>query len=131
MRRTAILLPAGLFLTALLASAAGCGRAKPQPANAELARETLRTALETWKQGESPDSLRSGTTPIHVADQDWTRGAQLLDYQIDLRDQMFGGALRCQVKLSLQDPRGKKRIKKAIYSIATEEVIFIAREDDK
>jgi len=120
------------FLTLLLlATFAFCGCAKNKPkANPDVARETLRVALDSWKKGQPPDALNDRDPPILVTDHEWRGGFALLEYKIAAKDQLFGSDLRCQVELSLQNPKGKTISKKATYSVGTNRVLTIVREDD-
>jgi len=119
----------GLFL--LTWSLAGCGAARPQPADPEVARPALRTALDAWKDGQTPQSLQARQPPIHVADREWAGGARLVSYEIAPKDELFGSDLRCQVRLTLRDRKGKERSKKATYSVGTRETLTVVREDDE
>jgi hypothetical protein len=108
---------------------AGCGKARPK-ANADLARETLRVALDAWKKGQLVDALQDLSPPIHVTDHEWREGFALLEYKISDKDQLFGPGLRCQVRLSLRNPRGKTVNKQATYTVGTNNALMIVREDD-
>jgi hypothetical protein len=108
-----------LFLTVALLASPGCGKTRKPPANAGVARETLRTALDAWKKGEPVESLQGRTPPILVADHEWKAGFELLNYKVSEKDQLFGSDLRCQVKLSLRNPKGKTLDKQATYSVGT------------
>ena len=80
--------------------------------------------------GQTPQSLQARQPPIHVADREWAGGARLVSYEI-WKDQLFGSDLRCQVRLTLRDPKGKERSKKATYSVGTREALTVVREDDE
>ncbi len=51
--------------------AIGCSNSPNAPVNAAKARETLQTALESWKSGEPATALESRTPPIYIIDQEW------------------------------------------------------------
>jgi hypothetical protein len=119
----------GLLLAGTLAGTLGCAASAPAPPDTEIAHETLRTALDAWKSGETPEALRDRKPTIFVADHEWTGGVRLLDYQVDAKDVTFGPSLRCQVQLSIQDKRGKTRRKKAVYSVSTHQILSVVRED--
>lgn len=74
--------------------------------------------------------MKQRDPPIHVADSEWRRGFVLLDYEVTANDQHFGSDLRCQVQLSLRNLKGKTLRKKATYSVCTNNVLTIVREDD-
>jgi hypothetical protein len=115
----------------LLFPAGGCGRDRPVPADADVARTTLRTSLEAWKNGDPPDSLTKRTPPIYVAEREWKNGARLANYEVDPNDQLFGADLRCNVWLTMQDANGRERKKKATYSVGTNNKLTVVREDDE
>jgi hypothetical protein len=123
--------PAAVLLLLGGLAAAGCGPARPKPADAAVARETLLVALEAWKGGASPESLQGREPPVYVAEREWRGGARLTGYEVDPNDQLFGPDLRCRVKLSLEGPGGKMRTKRATYSVGTNEKLTVVREDDE
>jgi len=127
-RQLAIVIATSALLVGLGSS--GCGKARPK-ADADLARETLRMALDAWKKGQPADSLKDRSPPINVADHEWRGGFALLDYRVAEKDQHFGSDLRCQVELSLRNPKGKTLTKKATYSVGTNNALIVVREDDE
>src|SRR6059058_3092357 len=97
----------------------GCGGAsKPQPADPEQARTALRVALDAWQQGGAAESLKDRRPALIVVDYEWRSGYRLVRYQLE-KDEPLGADLRCHVKLSLQNNRGKSVQKTAIYSVGT------------
>ena len=127
MRRTTMLLAGIVFLAALGIS--GCGKSRPK-ADADLARGTLREALDAWKKGQPKEVLQDRIPPIHVTDHEWGDGFALLDFKVSEKDQLFGPGLRCQVQLSLRNPKGKTVNKMATYTVATNNALTVVREDD-
>ena len=119
----------GIFLLASSLSPLGCARSKPK-ADPDVARETLRVALDSWKKGQSADALTEHSPPILITDHEWRGGFTLLEYDVSPKDQLFGPHLRCQVQLSLQNPKGKTLKKKATYSVGTSRGLTVVREDD-
>jgi hypothetical protein len=107
----------------------GCAKKRPR-ADAEVARQTLRVALDAWKKGQPIDALKDGDPPISVADHEWSDDYKLMDYKVSEKDQLFGSDLRCQVQLSLRSPKGKELKKKATYSVGTNNALTVVREDD-
>ncbi len=86
----------------------GCGASSVAHAvDPPRARDALKTALDTWKGGQTPDSLKSSSTPITVQDLDWAGGAKLVDYQILDDGKALDANLSVRVKLVL-DGRDKK-----------------------
>jgi hypothetical protein len=119
-----------LFLAWAPLSLVGCnGPAQPKPADPAQARQALHLTLESWQKGEVPRSLKEREPPIQVVDHQWRSGYQLVRYQFGA-DGPMGANLRCQVQLSLKNPKGKPLHKKAIYSVGTSPVLTVVREED-
>jgi hypothetical protein len=89
----------------------------------------LRVALDTWKKGAAPGSLKEGEPSIQIVDHQWRSGYQLIRYQVG-NDRPLGANLRCQVQLALKNPKGKSLQKKAVYSVGTSPVLTVVREED-
>jgi hypothetical protein len=117
-----------LFLPALI-GLSGCAKSHPK-ADADTARETLRTVLAAWKKGDSIDALHGRSPSIYVTDFQWRGRFALLNYEVSPKDQLLGPHLRCQVDLSLRNPKGKTVKKKATYSVGTNGELTVVREDD-
>jgi hypothetical protein len=107
----------------------GCwGPSRANPVDASLARESLKVALDHWKQGEDPKLLQSSATPMVARDFDWDSGAKLLDYQI-LDDKEEDANLRVQVKITLsQQGKSKAVEKKASYVVGTSPSVTVFRD---
>jgi hypothetical protein len=118
-----------ILLTVALAADDGC-RAGPRRAalvDEELARQSLREVLETWKNGGSLEALRQNS-PIVAQDMDWRTGSVLLRYEILGEGKNDDANLRCPVKLTLRDQRGREVKKQVTYIIGTDPVITVFRE---
>ena len=102
----------------VIASAAGCGGANA-PVDAEAARETLRTALESWKRGDKADALQSASPPIYVIDQEWQSGAKLKDYQLTGDGEVMDASLFCPVKLTVRTASGGEATKTVTFVVST------------
>jgi hypothetical protein len=98
---------AALALLATLPMAGCSGSSRAHAVDPPRAREALKTALDHWKSGQTPDSLTSSSTPMTVQDFDWSGGARLVDYRIIDDGQAYDANLRVRVKLVLDGP-GKK-----------------------
>ena len=98
---------------ALALTMTGCAKKRPR-ADADVARTTLRTALDAWKKGEPIDALKERDPPVTIVDHEWRDDFKLMDFKVSEKDQLFGSDLRCQVQLSLRSPKGKE-LKKKIY----------------
>ncbi|HMF11011.1 MAG TPA: hypothetical protein VKE94_01860 [Gemmataceae bacterium] len=128
MTRRLTMLLAGIACLLVLGMS-GCGKARPK-ADPHVARDTLRAALDAWKTGQPADALQARDPPIHVTDHEWRNGFALLEYEVSEKDQLFGPALRCQVQLTLRNPKGKPVNKNATYSVGTNNALTVVREDD-
>src|SRR5882762_1476053 len=103
----------------------GCGGAsKPQPADPEQARMALRVALDVWQKGGAAESLKDRRPALIVVDYEWRSGYRLVRYQVE-KDEPLGADLRCHVKLSLQNNRGKSVQKTAVYSVGTSPALTV------
>jgi hypothetical protein len=120
-----------ILLCGAILATTGCGTGRPQPADRNVARETLQRSLQAWKNGEPAVALQNAEPSITVADREWAVGTKLLDYRIDGKDQLFGADLRCTVYLTLDGgARSQPRKKKATYSVGTGETLTVVRTDD-
>jgi hypothetical protein len=113
----------------VFATAIGCGGGTPKtlPVDATKAREALNTALDAWKQGQTPDSLQKLTPPVNVLDADWVNGAKLTAYTVTSEGVVADNKLSIPVALTLQDSRGAKVEKSVIYIVATSPSLSILR----
>jgi len=126
---TRIPCPGWLFCCALSLcfSIAGCGK-RNAPAEPELARTSLETALGAWKSGESPDALAKRTPPITMADFSWKAGQKLTDFRLSGEPANDGVNLHFQVELTLVSPQGATVNEKVGYIVGTHPLITIFRE---
>jgi hypothetical protein len=116
-----------LALTAALT--AGCGPGLQAPADSGRAEQTLRTTLDAWQRGDTPESLRKATPPITVADVDWAGGYRLTGYQVQGAGDRSGVDLRFAVTLTLKDPKGKTVQKSTAYVVGTNPALTVVRND--
>jgi hypothetical protein len=111
-----------LCVSAALAGALalGCSHGfNNAPVDPGKARETLRTALESWKNGDKVDALQSADPPIYVIDMEWGEGTQLKDYQVLSEGEEKDAHLFCPVKLTVRGPGGKEARTDVVYIIST------------
>jgi hypothetical protein len=126
-RRFALFVLAGV----VLAGAAGPGCSfGPQnaPVKAPLARETLRKALDSWKQGDKAEALQKASPPVYVIDPEWQGGAVLKDYQVIGEGEEKDAHLFCQVKLTVRSSRGREATTQATYVISTAPNLTVSRK---
>lgn len=115
-------------LMMLLIMLSGCGGGVPHPVQPDVARKTLSQMLESWKKGETPDSLQQAATKIVVQDMDWTAGQSLVSYEILGDDQAVGANLVTKVKLRLRDKEGQSSEKTVTYHVGTSPVLTVFRD---
>ena len=98
------------------------------------AREALKAALDGWKNGETPKSLESSSTPIVVQDFDWMAGAKLSNYEIIDEGKAEDANLRVRVNLTLSGGRAsgasqpKTAEKKVWYLVTTSPKVTVFRD---
>jgi hypothetical protein len=72
-----------IILTLVGFASAGCSIVPPTPAPKEEALSTLKSALEAWQKGETPDDVEKSALHISVTDPDWKEGKRLTKFEID------------------------------------------------
>jgi hypothetical protein len=105
--------------------ATGCNSDSQQ--DLDLVRDSVIAGLETWKNAEPVNVLRSRSPPIEFYDDDWQRGARLIDYELTKTYRDTDGAPRCAVSMDIQS-RGKSRTIKVTYQANTSSKIVIPRD---
>jgi hypothetical protein len=100
-----------------VAFATGCSDPRANtPVDASMARDALKTALESWKRGNDVKSLQASSTPMIVQDFDWMGGMSLIDYRIIDEGQSLDANLSVPVKLTLSGGKAKKKsLEKTVY----------------
>jgi hypothetical protein len=114
----------------LILALSGCSSSRAHAVDQPRAREALKTALDRWKQGDSPKSLASSATPMTVQDLEWEGGAKLIDYQIVDDGQPADANLRVKVRLTTSGTRagGKNSEKTVSYLVTTSPSITVFRD---
>jgi hypothetical protein len=121
-----------VLATLLLPGCADASRA--HAVNEPTARDALKTALDGWKNGKTPASFASDSSPMIVQDLEWSSGAKLLDYQLVDDGKAYDANLRIQVKLSLAGadakaaPATKKTEKTVWYLVGTSPKVTVFRD---
>lgn len=127
MQRKRRTMPGPLWVLALgLLLPLGCGQ--PPMADSAKARSALSFALESWKNGDSPDKLHSMKNPIFCNDDDWSAGMKLRSYKMADNDDYFGRSCRITVQLELTNKENAPMQKKINYVIDTGAAVVIVRE---
>jgi hypothetical protein len=120
---------AALLFLVLAAALAGC-RPGGQAADPDRARAVLREVLDAWHNGETPVALRGRSPAITVKEPKWQAGHRLLDYQLVGDGCPAGFDWQGTVRLSLQDPAGKKQQEQAVFTVSTAPALVVVRSDD-
>lgn len=121
--------PAWLLSAMLLIALPGCadGRRSP-PVKVDVARDTLRAALDKWLSGATPDSLQKESPSIVVQDFDWSGGAKLVAFEVLDGDEPVDANLVARVKLTLQTKDGAPAEKTVTYIVGTSPVLTVFRD---
>ncbi len=112
------------FIGVLLA--AGCSSSVSQGYSPQQAKETLVTALEAWKSGDTK-SLSERNPPIRFSDDDQIAGAQMIEYQLELRTIL--PFQNVKVELVLRDNQGQTLRKTAVYQVGLKPGRTVLRSD--
>ncbi len=131
MLRLGVFSSIGALSCSLLLAGCGSGPYQSAPVDADLARETLMSVMESWKNGETVESLKEDTPAIVVQDFDWVGGMKLLDYEVVDDGKPESANLIARVKLSLEDREGMKSEKTVIYVVGTAPVLTVFRDMSK
>ena len=117
------------LVAALAVVFAGCsGSPHSDPVDTDRARETLKLALDGWKNGEPPSALKDGSPSITVQDLDWLAGAKLVDYEVAGEGKAVASNLRVPVKLTIRPKQGKDVKKSVSYIIGTSPILTVFRD---
>lgn len=129
-RLTFRILQLGCML-ATVTALSGCGPSpgSPYKLNRELALDSLKLFMETWRDQGSLAALKDRQPSIVGKDADWNKGAKLLAFTISPDGRDDGTNLYVDVQLDLQTSSGEKRQKTIRYVVGTEPVVSIFRED--
>src|ERR1043166_4047521 len=105
----------------------GCSRGLDPDADVDVADSALRTGLDAWKSGKTPDDLEKGQPSIIMNEDDWRGGKKLLDFKME-KGALSGRQVRCKVRIKLQAKDGKTTERDAFYIIDTTPRIVIVRD---
>ena len=125
--RTSPLRAALVALAGLLAGCSGGGGGTAGPVDSAQAREALKTALDGWKKGVTPESFSTASPPMTVQDMDWMAGAKLVDYRLADDGKEFGVNLHVPVALTLRTLQGKEVKKSVSYVVGTSPIVTVFR----
>ena len=106
----------------------GCGPSGNAPVNVDIAKQTLQTTLEKWKNGDEITSLQKASPSIVVQDMDWTSGAKLIKFEILSDPKPMDANLIAKVKLKLSDANGQESEKDVTYMVGTAPALTVFRD---
>lgn len=122
------LLLAGAILAGIVLAGCQSGPYESAPVDAGKARATLTKALDSWKAGESVDSLQAASPAIVVQDFDWSAGKKLVGYEVLGPGKAVDANLLAQVRVTLEDHQGKTTEKTVHYVVGTAPVLTVFRD---
>ncbi len=119
-----------IVLLAFAAGICGCGSGSgsPHPVEPTLARQTLTTVLEGWKEQPSLERWREQHTDIVVQDMDWLMGNQLTSFEVLDEGRAVDANLHCEVRLTLVDSNQKSTKKTVTYLVGTSPKLTVFRQ---
>ncbi|MEX2174584.1 MAG: hypothetical protein WD872_09490 [Pirellulaceae bacterium] len=107
----------------------GTNHTPPPAADPAAARAALEKALGCWQMRITPAQLQESEPAITVADEDWSEGRRLLEYQLLADEQAWGTSIRWPVRLKLVLSDGREQSLDVLYVISTNPIIHISRRD--
>ncbi len=120
--------PTAIIFAVLILVVGGCqNAAEANRVDPKLARSTLESVLDSWKRGESIDSMQAQQPAIVVQDMDWKAGFKLRSFEILNDGEAADANLFCSVKLSLDDVGGKPVERHVTYIVGTAPVLTVFR----
>lgn len=114
------------FAMVALLAVIGCGR-RNAPSDAPLARQSLTAALERWKAGDPPSTLREASPPITMVEPAWEAGRKLESFEVVGPEVDDGVNVTCPVKLVCKDEQGKTLTTQIKCVVATKPIVTIFR----
>jgi hypothetical protein len=94
---------------------AGCGLSA---ARRDEARGHVQRALEVWQKGGKPDELKSHSPPVEFHEALWNSGEKLIQFELgDVRYVETAEVVRCNVRLTVRNRRGKERTETVVYDV--------------
>ena len=100
---------------ALLALTGGCAKSLPPQADPVQSRAALTAALDAWKEGRPPESLRDREPRVDFRDPHWDKGSRLVRYEVKAEERS-GASARFTVALVLRQPDGATRERLVNYN---------------
>lgn len=120
----------GVILGTVVVIAAGCGKSKEgygrYVPSEETARNSLRAALDAWKQGGKPGQITTVSPTVQVVDSVWQEGGKLGSYEI-VGGEEGDGPRWFSVRLKLVGSNAEQVVR---YVVVGREPIWVYREAD-
>ncbi|HEY0981775.1 hypothetical protein [Schlesneria sp.] len=95
----------------------------------ELARQTLETVLQAWKDGKT-GTLAKRNPPIRFVDDDLLAGNQLLGFELEDESIPIIPYQTVRVELELRTPQGEAVSKTVQYQVGIDPGLTVLRGDD-
>lgn len=112
-----------------LVSLAGCGGSgSPHPVDADEARSTLQSVLQSWQDGDTPESWSQRSPEVVVQDLEWQSGSKLESFEILGEGNPQDANLHCDVKLNLVTPEGEQVERTVTYLVGTSPTLTVFRK---
>ena len=109
-----------------MCAVAGCGPSRPA-ADLERGRVAVVAALDSWKANEPAAKLKSLPHPVEFAEELRTTHT-LTGYALGKIDGTDPAVIRYAVTLSLKDRKGKLTDREAVYAVALQSPVVVARD---
>jgi hypothetical protein len=106
----------------------GCSKGPAGPADIDKAGPALRTALEAWKDGKTPQELAGQSPSIVMNEDDWREGKRLLDYRMEEAGALQGRQVVWWAQIKLEGKGGRPESRRAKYLIDTTPRLVIVRD---
>lgn len=117
---------AGVLSAAISLLLAGCGQGPPPPTDKDQALKALHSALDAWKKGEKPETVKKDQS-IQMLDPAWDKGLKLARYEIEeAHAKPSGFDLGVPVKLWFDNLENEPRTIK--YTVSTSPALVITRD---
>ena len=84
--------------------------------------------LESWKNGDPIEALKTAKPAIVAQDLDWLGGARLVDYTLSDDARKVAANLYVPVRLTLKTSSGKEVKKNVTYVVGTDPYLTVFRD---
>ncbi|WP_435010901.1 hypothetical protein P12x_002191 [Tundrisphaera lichenicola] len=106
----------------------GCSEGSaPAVADQDRARQTLDSALESWKKGETVERMKEASPAIVISDPKWGSGAMLKRFEVEGEGKPSGAERAFTVTLWLANRDGKESREQVVYKVGTDPILTVFR----